>query len=127
AGQNVLGGEVEPVDMGEIVTAPDGAIVRRADEIEVTAPIGEIFVRDVAFPAIGIGNALEPGDEIAIADPPEAAIERPAAERRIVAINDAMHGVTGWPGRVLAIDGHGGASGCPGAIVPGARLAFRGT
>src|SRR3546814_10768145 len=79
-------------------------------------------MRDLAGAAIGIPNALEARDQIAVSHPPEAAIERPAAELPFVAVDDAVLG-SPCPARpLLPIGRHGrrllagprraGAGGC---------------
>src|SRR5690606_29805950 len=89
---DLAGGDVEPVDVGEGFGRPGGAVVGRADEVEVPATIGQPLVRDFGGASIGVGDALEPGDEIAVRYAPQAAIERPAAELGVVAIDDAVLG-----------------------------------
>src|SRR3546814_6944566 len=64
-------------------------------------------MRDLAGAAIGIPNALEARDQIAFSHPPEAAIERPAAELPFVAVDDAVLG-SPCPARpLLPIGRHG--------------------
>src|SRR3546814_21122044 len=64
-------------------------------------------MRDLAGAAIGIPNALEARDQIAVSHPPEAAIERPAAELPFVAVDDAVLG-SPCPARpLLPIGRHG--------------------
>src|SRR5690606_11252369 len=98
------------MDMGEVIALPGGPVIIRTNEIKVATPVCQILMRDFVRATIGIGNAFEPGNEIAVSDTPKAAIEWPAGEFRIVAIDDAVPGIACGSWWRLMIDRHDGTS-----------------